>query len=183
MASEASPAGRTLFGHPPGMTVLFMTQMWAEFSYFGLQALLVYYMTPAAGVQPGQVLADLRRVRRGGVLQPVHRRDHRRSLARAEAQRRDRRIAHDVRPFRHGVRGTVVSRTGAGRDGQRPVPAAARGAGGGALRRPGSAPDPGIQRLLYGDQPGRPARASGVRHAGRGLWLALGLCARPGSAC
>lgn len=35
----------TLFGHPPGLTVLFMTQMWAEFSYFGLQALLVYYMT------------------------------------------------------------------------------------------------------------------------------------------
>jgi proton-dependent oligopeptide transporter, POT family len=36
---------RTLFGHPRGLTVLFMTQMWAEFSYFGLQALLVYYMT------------------------------------------------------------------------------------------------------------------------------------------
>jgi POT family proton-dependent oligopeptide transporter len=36
---------KTLFGHPPGLTVLFMTQMWAEFSYFGLQALLVYYMT------------------------------------------------------------------------------------------------------------------------------------------
>ncbi len=38
-------AGRTLFGHPPGLTSLFLTQMWAEFSYFGLQALLVYYMT------------------------------------------------------------------------------------------------------------------------------------------
>lgn len=36
---------RTLFGHPPGLTVLFTTQMWAEFSFFGLQALLVYYMT------------------------------------------------------------------------------------------------------------------------------------------
>jgi POT family proton-dependent oligopeptide transporter len=40
---------RTLFGHPPGLTVLFMTQMWAEFSYFGLQALLVYYMTQHLG--------------------------------------------------------------------------------------------------------------------------------------
>ncbi|MFA6117312.1 MAG: peptide MFS transporter [Sphingomonas sp.] len=50
MASGASaPAGKTLFGHPPGMTVLFMTQMWAEFSYFGLQALLVYYMTQHLG--------------------------------------------------------------------------------------------------------------------------------------
>ena len=36
---------RTLFGHPPGLTVLFTTQMWAEFSFFGLQAMLVYYMT------------------------------------------------------------------------------------------------------------------------------------------
>src|SRR5881628_3405851 len=41
--------GRTLFGHPPGLTVLFATQMWAEFSYFGLQALLVYYMTQHLG--------------------------------------------------------------------------------------------------------------------------------------
>lgn len=40
---------RTLFGHPPGLTVLFMTQMWAEFSFFGLQALLVYYMTAHLG--------------------------------------------------------------------------------------------------------------------------------------
>ena len=40
---------RQPFGHPPGMTVLFMTQMWAEFSYFGLQALLVYYMTQHLG--------------------------------------------------------------------------------------------------------------------------------------
>ena len=38
-----------LFGHPPGLTVLFLTQMWAEFSYFGLQALLVYYMTQRLG--------------------------------------------------------------------------------------------------------------------------------------
>lgn len=42
--NETRP-GRTLFGHPPGLTVLFTTQMWAEFSFFGLQALLVYYMT------------------------------------------------------------------------------------------------------------------------------------------
>jgi len=40
---------RTLFGHPPGLTVLFTTQMWAEFSFFGLQALLVYYMTKQLG--------------------------------------------------------------------------------------------------------------------------------------
>lgn len=55
MASGTSvPAGKALFGHPPGMTVLFMTQMWAEFSYFGLQALLVYYMTQHLGFSQGK---------------------------------------------------------------------------------------------------------------------------------
>lgn len=44
-ARPSPPARRSLFGHPPGLTILFLTQMWAEFSYFGLQALLVYYMT------------------------------------------------------------------------------------------------------------------------------------------
>lgn len=44
-AEHPAQRGRALFGHPPGLTVLFLTQMWAEFSYFGLQWLLVYYMT------------------------------------------------------------------------------------------------------------------------------------------
>ena len=50
--ADADPSGsspRRLFGHPPGLTVLFATQMWAEFSYFGLQSLLVYYMTERLG--------------------------------------------------------------------------------------------------------------------------------------
>jgi len=46
---KADTPARTLFGHPPGLTVLFTTQMWAEFSFFGLQALLVYYMTKHLG--------------------------------------------------------------------------------------------------------------------------------------
>jgi POT family proton-dependent oligopeptide transporter len=49
MTADASAAprafGRDLFGHPPGLTILFLTQTWAEFSYFGLQGLLVLYMT------------------------------------------------------------------------------------------------------------------------------------------
>lgn len=35
----------TWFGHPKGLTVLFLTNMWEQFSYFGMRALLVYYMT------------------------------------------------------------------------------------------------------------------------------------------
>jgi POT family proton-dependent oligopeptide transporter len=34
-----------IFGHPRGLTVLFLTETWAQFSYFGMQAMLVYYMT------------------------------------------------------------------------------------------------------------------------------------------
>ena len=47
--SRPSVSSSGLFGHPPGLTVLCLTQMWAEFSYFGLQALLVYYMTQRLG--------------------------------------------------------------------------------------------------------------------------------------
>jgi proton-dependent oligopeptide transporter, POT family len=33
------------FGQPRGLTILFLTEMWSQFSYFGMRALLVYYMT------------------------------------------------------------------------------------------------------------------------------------------
>ncbi len=35
----------TLFGQPRGLTVLFLTEMWEKFSFFGMRALQVYYMT------------------------------------------------------------------------------------------------------------------------------------------
>jgi POT family proton-dependent oligopeptide transporter len=33
------------FGHPPGLFVLFFTEMWERFSYYGMRTLLVLYMT------------------------------------------------------------------------------------------------------------------------------------------
>ena len=33
------------FGQPRGLTILFLTNMWEQFSYYGMRALLVYYMT------------------------------------------------------------------------------------------------------------------------------------------
>lgn len=36
---------RVWFGQPRGLTVLFLTNMWEQFSYYGMRALLVYYMT------------------------------------------------------------------------------------------------------------------------------------------
>ncbi|HEV7123246.1 MAG TPA: peptide MFS transporter [Rhodanobacter sp.] len=40
-----SPTGKNWFGHPRGLTVLFLTEMWEMFSFFGMRAILVYYMT------------------------------------------------------------------------------------------------------------------------------------------
>ncbi|MFO0676806.1 MAG: peptide MFS transporter [Polyangiaceae bacterium] len=41
---EAGPFERR-FGHPPGLAVLFMAEMWERMSYYGMRALLVLYMT------------------------------------------------------------------------------------------------------------------------------------------
>jgi POT family proton-dependent oligopeptide transporter len=38
-------ASGTLFGHPRALTFLFATEMWERFSYYGMRALLVLYMT------------------------------------------------------------------------------------------------------------------------------------------
>ena len=35
--------------HPPGLFVLFTTEMWERFSYYGMRALLVLYLTKAIG--------------------------------------------------------------------------------------------------------------------------------------
>ena len=35
------------FGQPRGLTVLFLTETWEKFSYYGMRTLLVYYMTKA----------------------------------------------------------------------------------------------------------------------------------------
>ena len=43
-APQANSRERTLFGHPLGLFVLFSTEMWEKFSYYGMRALLVYYM-------------------------------------------------------------------------------------------------------------------------------------------
>lgn len=46
MSVETSPSREnSWFGQPPGLTILFLTEMWEKFSYFGMRALLVYYMT------------------------------------------------------------------------------------------------------------------------------------------
>jgi len=41
--STAGPFERR-FGHPPGLAVLFLTEMWERFSFYGMRGLLVLYM-------------------------------------------------------------------------------------------------------------------------------------------
>src|SRR4051812_10566928 len=42
---------RAFFGHPRGLSTLFFTEMWERFSYYGMRALLILFMTaaPATG--------------------------------------------------------------------------------------------------------------------------------------
>ena len=37
--------GATWFGHPRGLSTLFFTEMWERFSYYGMRAFLILYMT------------------------------------------------------------------------------------------------------------------------------------------
>lgn len=44
MANHATPQRETLFGHPVGLYTLFFAEMWERFSYYGMRALLLFYM-------------------------------------------------------------------------------------------------------------------------------------------
>jgi POT family proton-dependent oligopeptide transporter len=46
---EPIPPSHAFFGHPAGLRVLFFTEFWERFSYYGMRALLILFMTaPAA---------------------------------------------------------------------------------------------------------------------------------------
>ena len=52
--SDAAPTGtddKAFFGHPRGLSTLFFTEMWERFSYYGMRAILILFMTaaPSAG--------------------------------------------------------------------------------------------------------------------------------------
>ena len=58
MSTVASPAADTsFFGHPRGLSTLFFTEMWERFSYYGMRAFLILYMT-APATAGGLGLAD-----------------------------------------------------------------------------------------------------------------------------
>lgn len=47
MANSAAIKQKELFGHPVGLYVLFFTEMWERFSYYGMRAILVLYLVQA----------------------------------------------------------------------------------------------------------------------------------------
>ncbi len=59
--SKVAATAGTFLGHPKGLFLLFMVEMWERFSYYGMRALLVLYLTapltgvsePPAGSPPG----------------------------------------------------------------------------------------------------------------------------------
>jgi len=65
MATISKPAHqKELFGHPVGLYILFFTEMWERFSYYGMRAILVLYLVakttednPGLGWSNGEALA------------------------------------------------------------------------------------------------------------------------------
>jgi POT family proton-dependent oligopeptide transporter len=51
-ATGQAPQKGTLFGHPKGLYVLFFTEMWERFSYYGMRSLLVLYMVNHLFLRP-----------------------------------------------------------------------------------------------------------------------------------
>ncbi len=58
------PTQKQLFGHPVGLYILFFTEMWERFSYYGMRAILVLYLVarttednPGLGWTSGEALA------------------------------------------------------------------------------------------------------------------------------
>ena len=54
--SDTLSSQKQLFGHPVGLYVLFFTEMWERFSYYGMRAILVLYLvaeSTADSINPG----------------------------------------------------------------------------------------------------------------------------------
>ncbi|MFK7946377.1 MAG: peptide MFS transporter [Saprospiraceae bacterium] len=51
MSDIKAPHQRELFGHPIGLYVLFFTEMWERFSYYGMRAILVLFLVANVGAE------------------------------------------------------------------------------------------------------------------------------------
>jgi POT family proton-dependent oligopeptide transporter len=54
LATDLPVSARTFLGHPSGLWVIFVLEMWERFSYYGMRALLVLYLiAETTGANPG----------------------------------------------------------------------------------------------------------------------------------
>ncbi len=58
-ATTTTASATAWFGHPRGLSTLFFTEMWERFSYYGMRALLILYMT--APLAAGGLAFDVKR--------------------------------------------------------------------------------------------------------------------------
>ncbi|MBL9109230.1 MAG: hypothetical protein JNM74_08165, partial [Myxococcales bacterium] len=61
-----------LFGHPPGLFVLFFTEMWERFSFYGMRGLLKGYMLYFLFVESRQILYIAEDAPEGAASPVVH---------------------------------------------------------------------------------------------------------------
>jgi len=43
--ADTTPSDTSFFGHPRGLSTLFFTEMWERFGFYGVRAILIYFMT------------------------------------------------------------------------------------------------------------------------------------------
>ena len=59
MIDQTAIQNKTFFGHPIGLFVLFFTELWERFSYYGMRAILVLYLvSETSGDNPGMGWSD-----------------------------------------------------------------------------------------------------------------------------
>src|SRR3569623_644536 len=170
MAAGASTSARerTWLGQPPGLAILFLTEMWEKFSFFGMQVLQVYYMTKALHFDQARASLVYGSYAAGVYLTPI-----------AGGMISDRWLGKR----RAVIVGGLLMALGHFMMASEALffPAMVVLACGNGLFLP-TLPRQvkplyaaGVHPLLQGQQPRRLPRAAGVRHAGRAVRLALGL--------
>src|SRR5215471_20249743 len=50
--ASPAPSRATILGHPAGLFLLFLVEMWERFSYYGMRGLLVLYLVQSASPAP-----------------------------------------------------------------------------------------------------------------------------------
>ena len=165
----------TWFGQPRGLTILFLTNMWEQFSYYGMRALLVYYMTKQLLFGAGEGVVHLRH---STPRSPISRRSSAASIADRWLGKRRAVIIGAQRSWRAGhfmmafeplfyfALATIALGNGLF------LPSLPSQINDLYARRR-SAARLGVQRLLRRHEHRRLPRAAGLRHAGRDVRLAL----------